>query len=1103
MDFVSTLLASIAFPAPPTLAGWVVWLSLLGILIYALFRWRAHQIAWTGREWGFFFTFLILTLITSIFILRPFSAFARPLPNLPARAPGSALMVFSAIPWLLGGGLLGPVGAAVLGAFAGLLRGTLDSYSLFSVLEFALMGAWFSENMRQRYRTRAYGLLRQPLIGALLLIPFHVLFHTISALFTEWGVNIPVTARLDFALSNAGIATLAFGAEMLVAGIVAQIISISFPGLWGSKQPLQPSPGEKSLESRFVFAVGTFISLLLLTLLIGDWVVAGRAAREMLADRLSSAGEAAAQSVPFFLETGQNLAVQLASDPRLLDATGDELKSIIGSRIQAVPYFDQFFVLEANGETLLAGYPDSANIGFKLYADESMGLTLASNGVLSQIYSIPPVSADDLARVSFLVGIVDNLGQVQRVLIGRTTLETNPLTLPLIEGINNMKDLGGTGFLLDENGRIIYHSDTKQLVTTFNGQRGSEALFYDDIASDGTRQLVYYQPVSGRSWAVVLTVPAQQAQQLALNIAMPLSLMIIILAIVAMISLRVGLRVVTGSLQSLAAEANRIAQGNFDHPLQTEGVDEVAQLRRAFEKMRSSLQARLEEINSLLRVSQGVASSLEMQDAVEPVLDAILSTGAKSVSVVLSPSILPDTFVELPSRFAMGAVQDIYAHLDDQILALAQSQEKIVLPNLTRSRELDLDPSLPQPLALLAVALRHENRYYGVVWAGFEQPRMFSDSDIRFVTTLAGQAALAVANAHLFLNVEASRRQLKAILNSTPDPVLVTDHRNRLLLTNRAAAIALGQTEDITSDIGRKTEQVVKLRPLLALLESATTENQSTEIVLADKRTYLATASSVMVDGRQIGRVCIMRDVTHFKELDMMKSEFVATVSHDLRSPLTLMRGYATMLEMVGQLNEQQQGYVKKIISGVENMSRLVNNLLDLGRIDLGVGLQVENVSVLDIIERVTGALQLQASQKNITLSVELSKDMPHTVEADEALLHQAVYNLVENAIKYTPENQSVTIRTSSLPGNLVLSVEDSGIGIASDDLPRLFEKFYRGKQREARAQHGSGLGLAIVQSIATNHGGRVWVESEEGKGSTFYLQIPLTQPKDAKRSAP
>ena len=1100
MGFFLTLLAGIAFPAPPTLAGWVVWVLLLGVLVYALVAWRTYQPAWNGREWGIFIAFLVLIPLTSLFIgLRLTSASARPLPGLPADAPGSALMVFSGIPWLLGGGLLGPAGAAILGAFAGLLRGVWDTYSLFSILELALMGAWFATNTRQRYRTRIYKLLRQPLVSALLLIPFHTLFYVISSLFTQWGVDIsaPTTARLDFALSNSGIVTLAFGGEMLVAGIVAQVVSVALPGLWGGKQPLQPSPAERSLESRFVFAVGTFISLLLLTLLIGDWVVAGRAAREMLADRLSSAGESAAQTVPFFLETGQNLTVQLASDPRLLTASGDELKSIIGLRIQAVPYFDQFLVLDANSKALLAGYPAPAtSTSFNLYPDEETGMLLASSGVLTQIYSIPPGSENDKPRVTFMVAIVDAFGQVQRVLIGRTTLVTNPLTLPLIESIDHMVDLGGTGILLDENNRIIYYSEGTQ-PTEYNGERSIEASFGDATAPDGTRQLVYYQPVIGRPWAIVLTVPAQQAQQIALDIAMPLSVMIIFLALAAMISLRVGLRVVTGSLQGLASEANRIADGNLDHPLQTEGVDEVGQLRRAFEQMRSSLQARLEEINSLLRVSQDVASSREMQDSVKPVLEAILSTGANSVSVVLSPGILPDTFIELPSRFTLGLTDNGYAHLDDQILALAQSQEKLVLPNLNLSHDLVFDPALPHPLALLAVALRHENRYYGVVWAGYEQPRMFSDSDVRFVTTLAGQAALAVANAHLYLNVEASRRQLEAVLNSTSDPVLVTDHRNRLLLTNRAAQIALGQNIDNSS--GLDTEKVIKLRPLLVLLQGTHTQIQSTEIMLADKRTYLATASSVMVEGRQIGRVCIMRDVTHFKELDSMKSEFVATVSHDLRSPLTLMRGYATMLEMVGELNEQQQGYVRKIISGVENMSRLVNNLLDLGRIEIGVGLQVEHVTVLDIIERVTSALQLQASQKNIALNVELPKDMPHAVEADQALLHQAVYNLVENAIKYTPDEGRVTIRTLSQPGYLIFAVEDSGLGISTEDLPHLFEKFYRGKQRETRSQPGSGLGLAIVHSVATNHGGRVWVDSVVGKGSTFYLQIPLNQPKDSK----
>jgi signal transduction histidine kinase len=283
---------------------------------------------------------------------------------------------------------------------------------------------------------------------------------------------------------------------------------------------------------------------------------------------------------------------------------------------------------------------------------------------------------------------------------------------------------------------------------------------------------------------------------------------------------------------------------------------------------------------------------------------------------------------------------------------------------------------------------------------------------------------------------------------------------------------------------------------LLDLLQAAPGERQSAEIVFDGGRTYLATASSVVAEGHPVGRVCILRDVTHFKELDSMKSEFVATVSHDLRSPLTLMRGYATMLEMVGELNEQQQGYVRKIVSGVENMSRLVNNLLDLGRIEVGVGLQVEAVPIQDIVDRVVGALQLQAAQKNINLSMSSASDLPPMVEADQALLHQGVYNLVENAIKYTPNGGQVKLSVRAAKNELTFEVKDDGIGITPSDLPRLFEKFYRGKQRDARAQHGTGLGLAIVRSIAERHGGRVWVESELGHGSTFFLQVPITQPK-------
>lgn len=1094
MSFLSPILQTLPYLTAPTLFGWVVWSLLLGITGSSLYVWRRYHLSWKGRQWGMFFGLLVLAPIAVLLVgFHITSSTALPTPGIPTAQFGAALLPFADIPWTLAAGLLGPVGAALVGSLTGLLRGLWDTHSLFTMLEMALLGGIFAAAIRQRYRTVLFRVLRQPLIAVMGLIPLRAILYVLGAYFTVAG---EATARLDYALSNVGAVTLAFAGEMLVAGLVAQIVAVAFPSSWGGQREVQPSPAERSLEARFLFGTGAFILLFLITLLIGDWIVAGNAARRMLRDRLSSTAQMASQSVPFFLETGQNLAEQIASSPQLLDATDPDLSVLLGEQFQAVPYFDQAVVLEAANRAVLGCYPVTTCQSFTLFPEEDAGISFALNDVPSQIYSIPPAEVGRAARVSFIIAIKDSAGQTRRILLGRTDLGINPLTQPLIQSLSDMAEMGGTGILLDDNGMILYHPDITQVRAAYTGQRSDQPLFYDDTASDGTRQMVYYQPVAGRAWAIVLTVPAQETQQLALEIALPLSVMLVILALFALVSLRVGLRVVTRSLQRLASEADRIAQGQLDRPLQVEGEDEVGQLGRAFEQMRVSLQDRMEELNRLLVVSRGVASTLDMKEAFQPVLEAALAGGASATRVVLSPQLLPETPIASPSWFSAGESRDMYAHLDEQILILAEQQDRVVLTNVARVRNLDLDENAPQPSSLMAVALRDKKRYYGVLWVAFDLPHAFSEGEVRFISTLAGQAALAAANTHLFLNVEVSRRQLEAILNSTPDPVLVTDPNNRLLLANAAAEQAIGSR--LGKSEGQPTQRLIQQRPLLNLLNAAG-EKQSVEVLLPDGRTYLATASSVLADGQRVGRVCIMRDVTHFKELDTLKSEFVSTVSHDLRSPLTLMRGYATMLDMVGDLNEQQQSYVSKIISGVESMARLVNDLLDLGRIEMGVDLQVEPISVLDVLEKVTGTLQMQASQKEIELSLELSKDLPDQIDADPALFHQAVYNLVENAVKYTSEGGQVFVRVRTSSNNLVFEIQDTGIGIAAEDMPRLFEKFYRGKAREARTRIGTGLGLAIVRSIAERHGGRIWVESEEGKGSTFYLQIPIRRSKESK----
>ena len=229
-----------------------------------------------------------------------------------------------------------------------------------------------------------------------------------------------------------------------------------------------------------------------------------------------------------------------------------------------------------------------------------------------------------------------------------------------------------------------------------------------------------------------------------------------------------------------------MSEGTLDQPLQIEGEDEAGQLGRAFEKMRANLKARLDELNQLLAISRKVASSLDIEDSLLPVLEAALGTGASSARVILEPLMLVDIDEVMHSSFSYGAgpASDLYHYLDDQILSLSKKRERILLNNLSRARIFTFTPGFPRPQAIMAVALQHENMFFGTFWIGYDQPHQFTDEEQRYLDTLAGLAALAVANAYLFQSAEVGRQRLEAIVASTPDPVLVTDYQNHLLLAN-------------------------------------------------------------------------------------------------------------------------------------------------------------------------------------------------------------------------------------------------------------------------------------------------------------------------------
>jgi PAS domain S-box-containing protein len=423
----------------------------------------------------------------------------------------------------------------------------------------------------------------------------------------------------------------------------------------------------------------------------------------------------------------------------------------------------------------------------------------------------------------------------------------------------------------------------------------------------------------------------------------------------------------------------------------------------------------------------------------------------------------------------------------------------LTVSNVPRARTLGDAETLKGPIkAALALPIRTKNRTSAVMWVGYGEVRQFDDSEIDLLSTLASQTAVLVENARLFQTAEGGRRRLAAILASTTDAVLVTDRDNCILLINPAAEQAFGVEAELVSE--QEISEIGLAPALVQVFEEPLSPHEALtkEVPLPDGRTLYANVSTIVsADNKRIGRVAVMRDITHLKELDEMKSDFIATVSHDLRAPLTFMRGYATMLPTVGTLNDKQREYTEKILRGVGQMSELVNNLLDLGRIEAGVGLDRKPCHLGAILVEAVDSMRGRAKRKDLTLRMEPAQGMA-IVSGDATLLRQAFTNLVDNAIKYTPNGGSVTVGLSVSEENgtprAIVHVTDTGIGIAPEDQMRLFEKFYRIQRRDAPAAPGTGLGLSLVKSIIERHDGEIWVESKLNEGSTFYAALPLKE---------
>ncbi|MBM7867548.1 phosphate regulon sensor histidine kinase PhoR [Heliobacterium gestii] len=351
---------------------------------------------------------------------------------------------------------------------------------------------------------------------------------------------------------------------------------------------------------------------------------------------------------------------------------------------------------------------------------------------------------------------------------------------------------------------------------------------------------------------------------------------------------------------------------------------------------------------------------------------------------------------------------------------------------------------------------------------------------------------------HKIHQLSQDKTKFETILESMVEGVVGFDHMGRILLMNSAAEQMLRIQSDRVR--GKLLLEAFRHRELESLLIQAlnTGEVQKKQLQLWPNKpqTFRVQVVPVWTEQRRLlGAAMVIDDVTEVRRLEQMRTEFVANVSHELRTPLTSIKGFVETL-LDGALDDAKvaKRFLSIINEETQRLQRLIEDLLQLSRIESQAGRAVEDQAFLEPeMQRVRNLLEPIALEKRITLQVDVQKNLPQLPLSPDNL-KQVLVNLTENAIKYTPEGGRVHVRAFRQDQNVTLEVQDTGIGIPEESLPRIFERFYRVDKARSREMGGTGLGLAIVKHIIERSGGRVTVHSQVGAGSIFTVSFPALQ---------
>lgn len=544
------------------------------------------------------------------------------------------------------------------------------------------------------------------------------------------------------------------------------------------------------------------------------------------------------------------------------------------------------------------------------------------------------------------------------------------------------------------------------------------------------------------------------------------------------------------------------------------------QINRLYEQQLNQLAGERDHYKSLYTVTHEIATSLELDRVVRSALDgALKTTGAdRGVLFILDREsarlfpwaslgwevdpILPES---LPQDWIQGWRDEPIPPLRDiNAQSPAGWQTMLQVPSTV--------------CGMLIAPIVTNGEFYGLLVLGSNQADHFKTEDVSVVRAITTQVAGVSENAEIYRLINCQAQQLggmlrhqqeeasksQAILESIADGVVVNNPHGSIILMNPAAERILRTARDEVpgidvrhmieafDDPGR-TASMAAIDQMLAQASAPSEIKVASSTLEIDSRVINAHIAPVVARQDEfLGVVTILRDITKEVEADRAKSEFISTVSHELRTPMTAIKGYTDLLSggAVGPLNDNQKHFLGVIKNNTDRLIALINDLLDISRIETGrIRFEPAPVKVGEIIADVVEAMAARAQSRGLVLTYEVGAGLPE-VMGDRGRLYQVLTNLVGNAINYTPEG-SITVEATTAGTAVQVSVNDTGVGIAPEDISHIFDRFYRADDPVVQEASGTGLGLPIVKMFVEMHGGRVWVDSRRGEGSTFTFILP------------